>query len=176
MNAGQSKTSQQTPILQPRSQSPSAIIRDVSPTPLSPKPSGSGVATLRGQFDSAESSPSISTNKSTPRAKSPTTAVSIENSSRHSSTPSKSTGITPNKEPSPTPNQSVKSIEKSKPVESIPQFYFPTGKTITPAVIDAQLTKQLRQIKEEVFMTKHDKLHLEDFGRVAQVKLILLDQ
>lgn len=32
------------------------------------------------------------------------------------------------------------------------------------------MTKQLRQVKEELFL-KSDKLHLEDFGKLAQVRV-----
>jgi hypothetical protein len=35
--------------------------------------------------------------------------------------------------------------------------------------MDTLLQKQLRQVKEELFLPKYDKLHLEDFGKLAQV-------
>ncbi len=56
-----------------------------------------------------------------------------------------------------------------KSVETIPKFYFPNGQIITTLTLDTLLNKQLRQVKEELFLPKNDKLHLEDFGRLAQV-------
>ncbi len=64
---------------------------------------------------------------------------------------------------------SVKSEEKQKPAESIPKFYFPNGQN-TPSTNETELSKQLRQVKEELFLPKQDKLHLEDFGKLAQVQ------
>jgi hypothetical protein len=161
-NGTLSKPSQQTPILQPRAQSPSTLIRDVSPTPSSPKPIGTGVASLREQFDSFESSPSISA-KTPSRAKSP---LHTENLIRSTSTPSKTPTI---KETSPIPITVVKSEETSTPFENIPKFYFPHGQIPTASTIDTLLNKQLRQVKEELFLPKHDKLYLEDFGKLSQV-------
>jgi hypothetical protein len=60
----------------------------------------------------------------------------------------------------------VKSEEKQKTVEIVPKFYFPNGQNI---INDTQMIKQLRQVKEELFLPKQDKLHLEDFGKLAQV-------
>jgi hypothetical protein len=68
--------------------------------------------------------------------------------------------------PSPTV---TKSEDKPKKVEIIPKFYFPSGQN--PAN-DVQIARQLRQVKDELFIPKHDKLHLEDFGKLAQVSFI----
>jgi hypothetical protein len=63
----------------------------------------------------------------------------------------------------------IKSEDKQKKAETIPKFYFPNGQN-TPN--DTQIARQLRQVKEELFIPKHDKLHLEDFGKLAQVSII----
>lgn len=161
------KTSQQTPVLQPRAQSPSTVLPDQSLTPLSPKATNIGVASLREQFDSAESSPSIATTKTPTRAKSPASAVPIEHAIRSTITPSKTTPV---KETSPpAPAITPKTEETPKSIASIPKFYFPHGQIPTASSTDVLLGKQLRQAKEELFVPKHDKLHLEDFGRLAQV-------
>ncbi|CAF4781423.1 unnamed protein product, partial [Rotaria magnacalcarata] len=47
--------------------------------------------------------------------------------------------------------------------------YFPNGQISTPSAIDILLTRQLRQVKEDLFVPKHDKLHLVDFGKLAQL-------
>ena len=175
-NGSISKPSQQTPVLQPRSQSPSTTIREQSPTPLSPKSTGVGVATLREQFDSIECSPSIPTTKIPSRPKSPvTTPASIDNHTRSSITPTKTTPV---KETSPIPTivhepeqqqQQQQPQQPSKTIEPIPKFYFPNGLINSTSTMETLVTKQLRQAKEELFVPKQDKLYLEDFGRLAQV-------
>ena len=35
--------------------------------------------------------------------------------------------------------------------------------------MDTAVNKQLRQAKDELFLPKHDKVHLEEFGKLAQV-------
>ena len=137
------KTSQQTPISQPRSKSPSTNLRDQSPTPLSPKPIGSGVASLREQFDSIEHSPSIttSTTKTPLRAKSPVSSVPNENSIRSSSTPTHPS--TPIKETSPIPTIVTKPNETLKTVETIPKFYFPSGELTSPTAIETLVNKTI---------------------------------
>ncbi|CAF1341647.1 unnamed protein product [Adineta steineri] len=164
-----SKTSQQTPVLQPRSQSPSKNIRDLSPAPSSPKPTSGGVASLREQFDSIEYSPSISTTKTPTRPKSPVSSVPTDNTIRPAFTPTKPTPSI--KEASPVPITVIKSNEIPKPAEDIPKFYFPNGQTTTTptSTVDTLLNKQLRQAKEELFQPKHDKVYLEDFGKLAQL-------
>ena len=64
----------------------------------------------------------------------------------------------------------IKTEDKPKIAEIIPKFYFPTGQN---APNDTVIAKQLRQAKEELFLPKHDALHLEDFGKLAQVFLSL---
>ncbi|CAF4694015.1 unnamed protein product [Rotaria sp. Silwood1] len=169
-----SKPTQQTPILQPRSQSPSTVIRDLSPTPTSPKPIGSGVASLREHFDIVEHSPSITKAKTPSRAKSPVSSLPNENAQRQTSIPSKTTPTpttttTTVKEVAPIPETVSKPEETSKPVETIPKFHFPNGQITTTTAIDTLINKQLHQVKEELFIPKHDKLHLEDFGKLAQL-------
>ncbi|CAF0830200.1 unnamed protein product [Rotaria sp. Silwood1] len=169
-----SKPTQQTPILQPRSQSPSTVIRDLSPTPTSPKPIGSGVASLREHFDIVEHSPSITKAKTPSRAKSPVSSLPNENAQRQTSIPSKTTPTpttttTTVKEVAPIPATVSKPEETSKPVETIPKFHFPNGQITTTTAIDTLINKQLHQVKEELFIPKHDKLHLEDFGKLAQL-------
>ena len=56
-----------------------------------------------------------------------------------------------------------------KPVEPIPKFYFPNGKVTVTSTNETVIMKHLRQAKDELFIPKHDKLHLEDFGKLAQV-------
>ena len=71
----------------------------------------------------------------------------------------------------PTPKltpTAVKLDEKPKKAEIIPKFYFPNGQLSTN---DTLIAKQLKQAKEEFFLPKQDKLHLEDFGKLAQVLL-----
>ncbi|CAF2737173.1 unnamed protein product [Rotaria sp. Silwood2] len=173
-----SKATHQTPILQPRSQSPSTIIRDLSPTPTSPKPTGSGVASLREHFDIVEHAPSITKAKTPSRAKSPVSPVLTDNAQRQTSIPSKATPTPPPpsttttatvKDILPMPTTVIKPEETSKPIETIPKFYFPHGPTTTISAIDTLINKQLRQAKEELFIPKHDKLYLEDFGKLAQL-------
>jgi len=53
--------------------------------------------------------------------------------------------------------------------EIIPKFYFPNGLNLASSTNDIQLAKQLKQVKDEVFVPKQDKLRLEDFGKVAQL-------
>ncbi|CAM2712697.1 unnamed protein product [Rotaria socialis] len=158
-------TSKQTPVIQARLQSPPPIVRDLSPPPTSPKSTSVGVASLREHFDIVEQSPSITKPKTPSRAKSPVSSVPTDNLQRQ---PSK-TATTPVKEVSPIPISVVKSEEKSETVEPIPKFYFPNGQISTPSAIDILLTRQLRQVKEDLFVPKHDKLHLEDFGKLAQL-------
>ncbi|CAF1048982.1 unnamed protein product [Rotaria sordida] len=171
-----SKPTQQTPILQPSSQSPSTIIHDLSPTPTSPKPIVSGVASLREHFDSVEHSPSITKAKTPIQAKSPVSPVPTDNNQRQTSIPSKttpqpppSTTTTTVKEISPIPTTVIKPEETSKSVDTIPKFYFPNGQITMTSTTDTLLNKQLRHVKEELFLPKHDKLHLEDFGKLAQL-------
>ncbi|CAF0996128.1 unnamed protein product [Rotaria sordida] len=171
-----SKPTQQTPILQPSSQSPSTIIHDLSPTPTSPKPIVSGVASLREHFDSVEHSPSITKAKTPIQAKSPVSPVPTDNIQRQTSIPSKttpqpppSTTTTTVKEISPIPTTVIKPEETSKSVDTIPKFYFPNGQITMTSTTDTLLNKQLRHVKEELFLPKHDKLHLEDFGKLAQL-------
>jgi hypothetical protein len=171
LNGNLSKRSQQTPILHPRSQSPPATTRDVSPTLSSPKPTSTGVASLREQFDIAESSTSIATSKTPSRSKSPITSSPSDVNLRAASTPSKVASSISNKELQFTPTTSIKSEEKSNVVQSIPRFFFPTGQLTSASTTDATINKQLRQVKEELFVPKNDKLYLEDFGKVAQVML-----
>ncbi|CAF5103608.1 unnamed protein product, partial [Rotaria magnacalcarata] len=131
----------------------------------SPKPTSVGVASLREHFDIVEHSPSVTKPKTPSRAKSPVSSVPTDNLQRQ---PSK-TATTPVKEVSPVPISAVKSEEKSETVEPIPKFYFPNGQISTPSAIDILLTRQLRQVKEDLFVPKHDKLHLVDFGKLAQL-------
>ncbi|UJR27679.1 hypothetical protein I4U23_008958 [Adineta vaga] len=161
------KSNQQTPVLQTNTQSSSTNIRELSPTPSSPKPTSSGVASLREQFDSIEHSPTITTTKTPSRAKSPLSSVSADNVIRPILTPTKS--VPPVKESSPISTSIIKPDETPKSVVDIPKFYFPNGPTTTVSSIDALLNTQLRQIKEEIFLPKQDKLQLEDFGRLAQL-------
>jgi hypothetical protein len=93
-------------------------------------------------------------------------SVPSDNIIRPTSTPSKTTTI---KETSPIPTTVIKPEETSKSVETIPKFYFPNGQLTPTSSVDTLLNKQLRQVKKELFLPKHDKLHLEDFGRLAQV-------
>ncbi|CAF0749431.1 unnamed protein product [Adineta ricciae] len=163
-----SKPAQQTPIVQTNTQSPSTTIRELSPTPSSPKPTTSGVASLREQFDSIEQSPSITATKTPTRAKSPVSvSVPTESVIRPSITPIKP--VPSVKETSPIPTSVIQPEGTPKSVVDIPKFYFPNGKTTTPSSIESLINKQLNQANEDLFQPKHDKLHLEDFGKLAQL-------
>lgn len=67
------------------------------------------------------------------------------------------------------PKKPVPLEEKPKTKELIPKFYFPQGQNQNLSDNESLLNKQLKQVKEEVFTPKQEKLRLEDFGKVAQV-------
>jgi hypothetical protein len=135
------KQSKQTPILQPRSQSPSTSLRDQSSKPIS-----TGITSPHEPVDNIESSPTVTKIK--------TPISSTEQVVRTTPVVQKTTSTI------------VKSEEKQKTVEIIPKFFFPNGQNTTN---DTPLIKQLRKVKEELFLPKQDKLHLEDFGKLSQV-------
>ncbi|CAF1172308.1 unnamed protein product [Adineta steineri] len=134
-----SKPSQQTPVLQP----PSNAIRDQSPKTNNISYEG---------FDNNKPSPNANTTK--------TPVSSNEQISRPMPTPSFVPQTTPTV---------IKQEQKQKIAENIPKFYFPNGKLTATSTNETILVKQLRQVKEELFLPKHDKLHLEDFGKLAQL-------
>ena len=133
-----------------------------SPTPSSSKPTISGVASLREQFNAFEYSTSTPRVKTSSETKSSVSSVPTDTSIPVPSTSIKETPLVPK-------TTAVKSEEASKLVETIPKFYFPSGHTTS--TIEALINKQLRQAKEELFLPKHDRLYLEDCGRLAQVLL-----
>lgn len=59
--------------------------------------------------------------------------------------------------------------EKPKPPEVIPEFYVSDAKQAAEPTRDAVINKQLSRAKDELFTLKNDKLHFEDFGKLAQV-------
>jgi len=141
-NETPSKQSKQTPVLQPNS--PSTILRDQSP-----KLTSTGSTSSHEPFDNIETSPFIKTTK---------TSEQVVRSISTSPVVQKTLPST------------IKSQEKSKTIEIIPKFYFPNGQNTATSTNDTQLIKQLRQVKEEIFLPKNDKLHLEDFGKLTQVE------
>jgi hypothetical protein len=145
-NGTPSKQSKQTPILQPRSQSPSAVPHDQSP-----KITSTRITTSREPVDNLES-PTVVTKTKTPI--SPTEQVVR---------PILTTPVVQKK---------IKSEEKPKPIEIVPKFYFPNGQNTPTSTNDTTLIKQLRQVKEELFLPKQDKLFLEDFGKLSQVEIL----
>jgi len=145
-NETPAKQSKQTPILQPHSQSPSTALRDQSP-----KLTSTGSTSSHESIGNIESSPTVTTTKTPEQVVRPITTTT--------------TPVVQKTVPS-----TVKSQEKPKTVEIIPKFYFPNGQNSATSTNDTQLIKQLRQVKEELFLTKNDKLHIEDFGKLAQVE------
>ncbi|UJR21734.1 hypothetical protein I4U23_024809 [Adineta vaga] len=144
-NTTPTRSSQQTPILQP----PSNISREQSPRTPS-----TTVLSPTERHDNNKPAPITNT------AKTPTSTLSNEKITR----PMPSTTVTPQITPI-----NVRIETKPKPVEAIPKFYFPNGKLTPASTTETILSKHLRQAKEELFVPKHDKLHLEDFGKLAQL-------
>ncbi|CAF0720392.1 unnamed protein product [Adineta ricciae] len=143
-NTTPARPSQQTPVLQP----PSTAVREQSPrTP------NTTVLSPNDRQDNNKSSPVVNA------AKTP-----VLSSNEKPTRPMPSTTVTPQ----PTPIN-VRIESKPKPVEPIPKFYFPNGKVTTTSTNETVLMKHLRQAKDELFTPKHDKLHLEDFGKLAQI-------
>ncbi|CAF3267289.1 unnamed protein product [Rotaria sp. Silwood2] len=149
-----SKQSQQTPISQPSPQSPSNV-----PLDQSPKPTNTTLTSAQQPVDNIISSPTVTITK-TPISSSPNEQVI-----QPKLTPSKTTTSIVQQ----TTSITVKIEEKQKSVETIPKFYFSDEYNASVSTRDALLTKQLRKVQDELFVPKHDKLHLEDFGKVAQL-------
>ncbi|CAF3400247.1 unnamed protein product [Rotaria sp. Silwood2] len=149
-----SKQSQQTPISQPSPQSPSN-----APLDQSPKPTNTTLTSAQQPVDNIISSPTVTITK-TPISSSPNEQVI-----QPKLTPSKTTTSIVQQ----TTSITVKIEEKQKSVETIPKFYFSDEYNASVSTRDALLTKQLRKVQDELFVPKHDKLHLEDFGKVAQL-------
>ena len=61
--------------------------------------------------------------------------------------------------------------EKPTATGIIPRFYFSDNQIAADSKSDADVSRQLRKVHEELFLPKHNRLNLDDFGQLAQVAL-----
>ncbi|CAF1082393.1 unnamed protein product [Rotaria sordida] len=147
-----SKQSQKTPI----SQSPTNV-----PVEQSFKPTNTTFTSILEPLNNIVSPSAVTTTK---------TPISSSSSSNEQVIQSI---LTPSKITTPIVEQTtsiiVKIKEKQKPVAIIPRFYFSDEHIAISSTNDTIFIKQLRKVQDELFIPKQDKLHAEDFGKLAQL-------